>query len=69
VGVDPTGLFASGLADMLVDRPEPPGLAAIEERISQIDAEYYRHPSQRVVISADPELPAELKFTRAPKAG
>jgi len=69
VGVDPAGIFSSGLAAILVDRPEPPGLAAIEERISQIDAEYYRHPAQRVMVSNDPELPNELKFTRAQKAG
>ena len=63
VGVDPSRVIDASVAHLGTDRPLLAGLAAIEERISQIDADYYRHPAQRVTISADPELPPELSFS------
>jgi Zn-dependent protease with chaperone function len=64
VGVDPAPVIPASLAAMKVDRPEPAGLAAVEERITLIDVDYYRHPSSPVEISDEPELPPELSFVR-----
>jgi hypothetical protein len=64
VGVDPAPVIPASVAAMKVDRPEPAGLAAVEERITLIDVDYYRHPSSPVEISDEPELPPELCFVR-----
>ncbi|HTU65002.1 MAG TPA: M48 family metalloprotease [Steroidobacteraceae bacterium] len=62
VGVDLAAVIGPSLEQLRVDRPDPPGLLAIEERLSQIDADYYRHPAQPVVVDDDPALPHELRF-------
>ena len=61
-GADLREAIGRGLAALGMDRPFPAELVAIEERISQIDADYFRHPAQRVVVSDDPALPQELQF-------
>jgi hypothetical protein len=64
VGVEPTPVITASLAALNVDRPAPRGLEAIEERITLIDVDYYRHPSSPVEISDDAELPPELVFAK-----
>lgn len=64
LGVEPDSILVASLASLAADRPASVLLEAIEERISQIDADYYRHPAQRVEISSEPELPPELTFTK-----
>jgi len=65
MGVDPATLMSSSLAALLAERPVPHGLEAIEERITAIDAEYYRDPGDRLTLSEDPELPPELRYGTA----
>jgi Zn-dependent protease with chaperone function len=62
VGVDPVAAIPASLVALKQDRAAPEGLEAIEERITLIDVDYYRHPSNPVKISSDPELPPELRF-------
>jgi len=64
VGMDAGSVINSSLASLYDVRVPPAGLEAIEERISQIDADYYRHPTSPVAISNDPELPPELSFSQ-----
>ncbi len=62
VGIDAVGSIQASLLAMRTDRTVPAALDAIEERITLIDADYYRHPANPVVISDDSELPPELRF-------
>lgn len=63
VGVDPASVLDASLASLNKPGVVSPGLEAVEERISQIDADYYRHPTSPVSISTDPALPPELSFS------
>jgi len=65
VGADLKAAIDEGLSSLRADRPVPAELAALEERISMIDADFYRHPAQQVTVSSDPALPAELRFPAA----
>jgi Zn-dependent protease with chaperone function len=65
VGMDPSGVIESTLLALRTDRPVSPALETIEERITMIDTDYYRHPSSPVTVVDDPELPPELRFVRA----
>jgi Zn-dependent protease with chaperone function len=62
VGIDAVASIQASLLAMRSDRTVPAALDAIEERITLIDADYYRHPANPVVISNDSELPPELRF-------
>ena len=64
VGADAAAALDSGLAALRVDRPSLAELDAIEQRITGIDADFYRHPANPVVISDDQALPAELSYVR-----
>lgn len=64
VGVDAVACIGPSLAAMRVDRQGSAELEAIEERITLIDADYYRHPANPVVISDEAELPPELSFVK-----
>ena len=63
VGIDPASVLDSGLAALRIDRPALAELDAIEQRITEIDADFYRHPANPVVISDDAALPPELGYT------
>jgi len=65
VGIDAAASIAPSLLAMSADRPASAELEAIEERITAIDADYYRHPSNPVRISDDAALPPELSFVKA----
>jgi Zn-dependent protease with chaperone function len=65
IGVDPATIVGSSLAAILSGRPVPHGLEAIEERITATDAEFYRDPGDRLTVSEDAELPAELRYGTA----
>ena len=63
-GLDPGRVMDVSLSALNVDRPVSELLDVLEERISQIDADYYRHPAQRVEVSSELDLPLELTFTK-----
>ena len=65
VGFDPATVLDPALAALRIEKPAPAGLEDIEQRISQIDADFYRHPASPVVVSDEPELPAELAYVRS----
>jgi hypothetical protein len=64
VGIDPQPAIAPSIAAMRDHRQVPASLVAIEERITAIDVDYYRHPAFRVAVSDDPALPPELSFVK-----
>jgi Zn-dependent protease with chaperone function len=64
VGIDAAASVEPSLLAMTADRPAPTELEAIEERITAIDADYYRHPANPVHISDSAELPPELGFPK-----
>jgi Zn-dependent protease with chaperone function len=68
MGIDAVASIQASLLAMRSDRTVPAALDAIEERITLIDADFYRHPANPVVISDDLELPAELRFVTQPFA-
>ena len=65
LGVDPASVISSSLDAILSDRPAPHDLEAIEERITAIDAEFYRDPGDCLTVSEDPALPPELRYGTA----
>jgi Zn-dependent protease with chaperone function len=65
VGMDAAASIAPSLVSMRAESPASAELESIEERITMIDADYYRHPANPIVISDDAELPRELRFTEA----
>jgi len=65
VGIDAAASVGPSLLAMSTDRPVAAGLEAIEERITAIDADYYRHPANPVHISDSAELPPELSFPKS----
>lgn len=61
-GVDAQSAIGPSLVALLSERPVPASLTAIEERISAIDVDYYRHPSFPVTVTDDPQLPPALSY-------
>ena len=64
VGIDAAASVEPSLLAMSADRPAPPELEAIEERVTAIDADYYRHPANPVHVSDSADLPPELSFPK-----
>ena len=64
VGIDAATSVGPSLVAMSADRPVSAELVAIEERITAIDADYYRHPANPVHISDSAELPPDLSFPK-----
>ncbi len=65
VGMDALPAIAPSLAALNQERPVPEGLVALEERITLIDVDYYRHPGSPVKLAEEEsELPPELRFNK-----
>lgn len=63
-GVDPRTVLDAGLAALRAEQRNIADLEAVEQRITQLDADFYRHPASPVTVSDDPALPSELSYEK-----